>query len=138
MRTILLSLIAFSFFVTAACTSIKIPLVQNLENRKWVLDSLNGSKVSITSGKEITLQFDSENGKINGYGGCNNYFGNYIKDSGKLNISGLGSTKMSCTDLSMEQSYFEMLPKIDSYEIDNGILYLFRLGSIVMVFHSEN
>jgi heat shock protein HslJ len=99
---------------------------------------LNGSKIPAQNTKEITLEFDKKNGKIRGLGGCNEYFGSYIKDSDKLNFSNIGSTKMECDNMLTEIDYLGGLPKIDRFEIYGKTLYLYVADKKVMVFHAKD
>jgi heat shock protein HslJ len=134
----LITVIIFS--ISLGCTSVelKIKTSHDLEETTWALDTLNGSTVPLQDTKEITLQFDKKNGKIRGVGGCNEYFGNYIKDSDKLNFSNIGSTKMNCSNMLTETDYLGGLPKIDRFEIYDKVLYLYVADKKVMIFHAKD
>ncbi len=133
-------IIAGLFTVSLACSSIdfKIKSSHDLEETTWGLDSLNGAKLTLALGKEITLEFDKKNGKIRGQSGCNKYFGDYIKDQNKLNFSNIGSTKMSCDDMLAENDFLNALPKIDKYDIYDKVLTLYVADRRVMVFHAKD
>lgn len=97
----------------------------SLENTKWVLDD----KVK---GKTPTLNIEA--GKINGTGGCNNYFGTVSMDSssGNFSASQIGSTKMACDNLSSEQNYFQMLSKANKYVSSGNSLELYQGGLLLL------
>lgn len=128
------------FSISLGCTSVelKIKTSHDLEETMWALDTLNGSKIPVQDTKEVTLQFDKKNGKIRGLGGCNEYFGDYIKDSDKLNFSNIGSTKMECSNMLTEIDYLGGLPKIDRFEIYGKVLNLYVADKKVMVFHAKD
>lgn len=131
-------LVSISFIQGCTSTSFQIHSPAGLENTKWVLDSLDGSKINTESGKEITLIFDSETKKFSGFGGCNSYFGTVKKELDKLTFSGIGSTKMACDDMKNETSYFSELPKVKKYDTRNNSLYFYnKNGSKLMVYHSK-
>jgi heat shock protein HslJ len=67
---------------------------------EWTYDSLS---VIISAEKPITLDFDEENKKISGYGGCNQYFGNYKIEEGVFSAGPIGGTMMYCTEEIMDQ-----------------------------------
>lgn len=130
-------LVAFMASIACGCSGIKWVDSVSLESSKWQLDSLSGSKITVPSGSEITLVFDKDNSKINGFGGCNTYFGSYIVDDDKLNISNIGSTKRTCPEQQTETGYFSTLPKVDKYKIKDKTLYLYSFGSIVIVMQKK-
>ena len=75
-----------SAFILSGCISIKINESTSLEGTTWKADTLLAEKINVMPGNEITLNLDEDNNKINGFGGCNTYFGNYIKDGDKIKI----------------------------------------------------
>jgi heat shock protein HslJ len=140
MRILLFILSMFVLVIASGCTStsFQIHSPAGLENTKWVLDTLNGSKINTPAGKEITMIFDSNTKKVSGFGGCNSYFGTVKKELDKLNFSGIGSTKMACDDMNNETNYFSELPKVDKYDTRDNSLYLYnKSGNKVMVLHSK-
>lgn len=46
------------------------------------------------------------NGEINGYGGCNRFFGDYTQDGETLKIGALASTKKYCADVMDAETTF--------------------------------
>jgi heat shock protein HslJ len=60
----------------------------------WVLMQIGG----LPAPKEppVSVTFGIE-GKLFGSGGCNQYHGSYLFDSGRIVISSLGATKMMCS-----------------------------------------
>jgi heat shock protein HslJ len=139
MHTLLFIFSVVTLVFTSGCTStsFQIHSPAGLENTMWVLDTLNGSKIITETGKEITLLFDSNTKKFSGFGGCNSYSGAVKKELDKLTFSAVGSTKMACDDMKNETSYFSELPKTDKYDTKNNLLYLYKKGTMVMVFHSK-
>lgn len=95
----------------------------------WVLKSYIDYKGEIytpSAGTTITLQF-SDDGKISGNAGCNNYFGTFTQTgANSLVIRDIGSTKMACADQIMvvENSYLGMLPQLNSFYIAGNELFL--------------
>jgi len=74
----------------------------------------------------ITLIF--KEGKVSGFGGCNNYFSSYQVDGDRLTLAeSFGRTFKACGDLSeQEDQFLERLGQVESYQINpDGELYLF-------------
>lgn len=63
----------------------------------WLLlgygDALNPTVVE--PGTTVTAQF-AEDGELNGFGGCNNFFGTYELAGEEISVGPLGSTMMAC------------------------------------------
>ena len=74
----------------------------------------------------ITLSFSSD-GRIEGSGGCNRYFGDYRAAPGQqLSVSDLGSTKMLCLGPRMkrETDFLHTLARVTHYHFEPNHLQL--------------
>ena len=90
---------------------------------QWSLSSLNGSGYS---GDRITLQF-SDSSRVNGFSGCNRYFGSSSKSNGNLSFGSLGSTKKLCRNSQsnqVESAYLNGLRQVRSYRLNGNQLIL--------------
>ena len=91
----------------AACSSTHKPAVVTadmLQGQIWVMSSLNGE--APVGGKRITMELtqgSASQGKINGKGPCNSYFGGYQIEKGELSVGRIGSTMMACREPVMQQ-----------------------------------
>ncbi len=103
----------------AGCIS---PESESLEGN-WFLTGIGSDNTSIIGG--ITLEIAGSN--ISGNSGVNNYFGKItLGQDGKLNISGLGSTKMAghADLMEQEQKYYAALANAAAYKITDGSLII--------------
>lgn len=107
-----------------------------LANTSWTLKTFDGKP--ITSNKLPTLQFDDT--RMNGYSGCNQFFGNYTSSSdGIFTTSAVGSTKMACLNdnNALEQQFFAQLEKANKYAVTREQLHLLdNKRNILMVFNA--
>jgi heat shock protein HslJ len=100
-----------------------------LVNTNWTLESfISGDAASsVIAGTRITAVFSDE-GRLTGTAGCNQYFAAYTLDSSSLSISGVGSTKMYCTKpdgvMMQETTYLNALAAAKSYTLDKDRLTL--------------
>ncbi len=80
----------------------------------WTVTSLQGVKPDVS----ITATFGTD-GKISGFGGCNNYSAGYTVDGSSLTVSSPESTLMACSELAdeVESDYFYLLEASGAYEI---------------------
>ncbi|MBP1929070.1 heat shock protein HslJ [Methanolinea mesophila] len=109
----------------------------------WVMKSYVDYKGEIftpVAGTTISLEF-SDDGKIAGNAGCNNYFGTYAQTgANSLVIRDIGSTKMACADQIMvvENSYLTMLPQLNTFYIAGNELFLSDgAGKVTLTFEKK-
>ena len=102
---------------------------QELAGTSWMATFVNNepSEGVVTSSSiqaaQQTLSF-SNDGKITGNAGCNDYFANYEVKDKDLSISAIGSTKMFCGEglMTEETVYLVALEKAASYRINGDSL----------------
>jgi hypothetical protein len=64
-------------------------------NGTYKISSINNADVSLF---ELNITFDKDTKKVNGFSGCNRFFGSYALDNEKLEFDPLGSTRILCQD----------------------------------------
>ena len=114
----------------AACSSTQKPVVVTPEMQQgqiWVMSSLNGE--APVNGKRVTMEFtqdSSSQGKVNGRGPCNAYFGGYQIEGGVISFGRIGSTMMACREPVMQQemAFHTTLQKMDQMLLDGRKLLL--------------
>ena len=96
-----------------------------LAKTKWRLIELNGNKIRRKGNKSYFIKLNSNDGKFNGYAGCNTFSGNYVMPSPRaLAFTNIVSTRMACTNMELETQVLAMLETVDNYRIKSDILYL--------------
>lgn len=95
---------------------------------KWVL-------ADNVKGKTPTLNIDGA--KVNGNAGCNSYFGTLSTDaaSGTFTASQLGSTRMACDNMSVEQNFMSMMQKANKYVVNGTTLELYQDNLLLLKFN---
>lgn len=97
-----------------------------LTGKRWKLVEMNNRPVSNTTGEqEFFILLQSDENRINGYAGCNNFFGTYeLKEGNRINFSKMASTMMACPDMATEQELFNILEMTDNYTVSQGKMQL--------------
>lgn len=93
-----------------------------LEDGSWLV-----SKIVNFEGKlkrEPVLTFSPIQSQVTGSTGCNRLFGKLIKEKNKIRFENIGTTRMSCNDEGLEQSYLANLDNVAGYEIKEDTLIL--------------
>lgn len=100
----------------------------SISNTKWAL-------ADNVKGKTPTLQI--EGSRVNGNAGCNSYFGTLSTDasSGTFTASQLGSTKMACDNMSVEQNFMTMMGKVNKYVVSGTTLELYQDNLLLLKFN---
>lgn len=105
----------------------------SLEGNTWQLVKLLSQDIA-SDGDSFTITF-GEDGSLNGKGSCNRVFGDYTATAdGKFAIGQLGSTRMMCPDVDLENRFFMTLGDAMAYEIDGETLMLLFDGEVQAVF----
>ena len=73
--------------------------VSELENNYWKLTRLGDQSVPVLEGqREPHVVFHSENGRVAGTGGCNQFSGAYEIDGEEISFGAMATTMMACPD----------------------------------------
>lgn len=94
----------------------------------WKLVELNGQPVP-TLEREPYLILKAEDGRVNGFGGCNGFTGSYELDetTSRIRFDQIASTMMACTSgMDVEKAFHELLRTVDNYSLNGEHLTLNR------------
>ena len=124
--------LAFSLVSQAGCVGMNNDTSdQPVTNNPALLEQGQPWRLAVFAGQPvqaqppITMGFSRE-GRINGYGGCNRYFGIYTASpDGSLTIGQVGATKMFCLEqMELEQRFFQALAGVTRFTVDTNQLRL--------------
>lgn len=123
---ILLLIIGITMLGTGCVTVTNEPL----EDTTWVLVSYGdpGDPQAALEDVEVIAVFSRESetdpGELDGFAGCNHYFGSFETDGNDLSIGDLISTMMACEEAVMDQEhqYLSALEAATSYRIEGDRL----------------
>ena len=106
---------------------------------KWMLEKFGEESVVMPDGMKMPyLSFDLNEKKLNGFGGCNNFFGNFFLNGDRMNISELGSTKKYCeSTAAIEDRLMVALRSANNYKVKDSVLTLMQDGDAVAQFKAE-
>lgn len=129
MLRILFVIIGISIFLNA-CSSAE--LLTQLEGTGWSVTSLLGKTLKadeMTNGLP-SLNF-SDNGKLFGSTGCNNFTGSYKLDGANLSLDPGAMTKMFCPG-ETEQDFLVAISQVTNVKMDGNVLNLLNREKTVM------
>lgn len=129
-----------SSLVPADASSIKYTLISVEEkvrdpklhiNDIWMLQEIEGRLVpeaTLPGGlKRPYIEFHLQDGRYMGMDGCNTFRGS-IESVGEreLRIGPAMSTRMSCGDMKIPNTFLKLLPRVEAYEYGEGTLILLQ------------
>jgi len=85
---------------------------------EWNIVKVGDTDVRVQEGEETPfLGFDNATGRLFGNAGCNSLMGSYTADTAKgtVTFSQLGSTRMMCPDMTLEDNLLKVLPTVAAY-----------------------
>jgi heat shock protein HslJ len=102
------------------------PASASLENTYWKLVELQGEEIVTPAGRrEAHLMLLPEEKRVQGFGGCNGFFGSYELEGDRLGFGPIGATRMACPDTGdMEMAFFRVLGPETTFTIDGETLEL--------------
>ena len=97
-----------------------------LSGQRWYILSIAGGELNLPEGAERPW-IELSDGRLQGFGGCNNLMGSYSLENDRLIFSEVGSTKKYCQDVqATERSILDLLATVNSYKLQDDELQLLQ------------
>jgi heat shock protein HslJ len=123
--------------ISTSASSVSAPTT--LEGPTWRLTSIDGHPA--LPGVRVTAVFSSDDDRVAGSAGCNQYFGRAAVKGERIEVGALGSTKMFCTTdgvMLQEAAYLSTLRQATVYSLAGRQLFLGPVsGAVTLVFEAE-
>ena len=117
------------------------PSGPGLEDTRWGLATLGAAEVGPgAGGNPVDLTLSAEEQRAAGFSGCNRYSGAYSREGDSqhgtpLKIGPTAGTMMACPEgMELEQTYLQMLGKVDAFRLVDGTLVLLAGGEELATF----
>ncbi len=107
----------------------------DLTGNTWVLTSNQGNPAN--SDNPITLEFDSDAGRLAGNAGCNQYFASFESNGPEFKVATqIGSTRKMCTEPIMQQetSYLQKLQQMQYFQVSGDELLMVSSNGLFLKF----
>lgn len=114
----------FTFCLAAACMNlVSCGSTKNLAvpadiDGAWNIIEINGTAVVPAPGQMFpSIGFDAATGRVFGNAGCNRLIGSFEPEAeaGAIDLSRLGTTRMMCPDMTVEQNVLNALAQVKHY-----------------------
>jgi len=118
-------------FTSISENPLNMPVNDHAELMKeWKVIKMKGVEKLSTS---PTMVFQEKDSKLGGFAGCNNYFSTYTLSGNTLSFRNTGTTRKMCPDMSSENTFLNLLPKIARYEVVKKELYLYDVKDELLI-----
>ena len=111
----------------------------DLENTYWKLTELYGTTIQFTGNGqgEPHLMLRPPERQMNGFSGCNGFFGLYRTDGKRLSFEDTAATMMACPiNYDLEKTFYKALKTTEHYKIFGDMLELYRGRNVVARFEA--
>ncbi|ATL48540.1 hypothetical protein COR50_15985 [Chitinophaga caeni] len=91
----------------------------SLYNNRWKIVAINGAEVDTAKiYRKDGLSFNKASSRFSGTVSCNSMTGKFeIGHNNTISFSQVAITKMMCMDMSVEDSFLEILDKVTNFEL---------------------
>lgn len=111
------------------------PSEKELANGYWELIRMAEvpSIKTMDGDRKVGMSFNPGENQINGYSGCNSFFGSYVLNGSSISFSQMGSTKMACIrNVIDEQAFLTMFSQANKIMLEDKLLKLMDSNNIVL------
>ena len=112
-KTIIAAGIALSLSLMS-CGGIKKAALTDIDG-EWNITEIDGARLKPTGSRAPFIGFDTKEGRIYGYSGCNRIMSAIDKKTGKMSFGNMASTMMACPDMETESKVQGALVKVKSF-----------------------
>lgn len=103
----------------SSCGSTRNAATLSSISGEWNIIEVNGAAVVPAPGQEFPfIGFDTKAGKVYGNSGCNRMMGTFDVNAkpGTIDLGAMGSTRMMCPDMAVEQNVLSALSQVKKYK----------------------
>lgn len=105
----------------------------DLINTRWVVSFLSGVSSPNSTAGDVYIRFVDDK-KVEGFSGCNRFFGGYETEGNSLTFGPVAGTRMFCPDMEVEDTLLKMLAGRLDLMIISDHLYLYKETKLQAVF----
>jgi heat shock protein HslJ len=127
----------FTALIAFGCSS-KLSPDAGWARQRWIVVEMKGVPVQQSgSRRDAYINFEVNEKKFVGNGGCNQLNGNYSISKSSISFNDVISTKMSCEDIAFEEIFLSTLSSVDRYEVRDNDLLLKKKRETVLILRSR-
>lgn len=136
--------VAMMLFMASCCsttktmTSKETSASKSLYETHWTLKKMHTNNGIEKVNTKAFIKFDEAKQSAGGNGSCNSFGSTISVEKNKISFKNTFSTKMYCVEVQKtEDTYFNLLEKVNRFEIKDKILSLYQDKNVLLEFVSE-
>lgn len=137
MKNNALVLVSFLALLISSCTTMKnAKTTDNLSNTAWELEYISGPRIAFEGlypDKKPQITFNTATNEVSGTASCNGYMAKYTSDGKTISFGEPGPTTMMFCDGGGEQTFLQMMKKVNNYSIDKDGKLNLKIGEVPMM-----
>jgi heat shock protein HslJ len=137
MKNNALLLVSFLALFINSCTTIKnAKTTDNLSNATWELEYISGPRIAFEGlypDKKPQITFNTAANEVNGTSSCNGYMAKYTSDGKTISFGEPGPTTMMFCEGGGEQTFLQMMKKVNNYSINKDGKLNLNVGEVPMM-----
>lgn len=137
MKNNALLFVCFLALLISSCNSMKnAKTADNLSNTTWELEYISGPRIAFEGlypDKKPRITFNTTTNEVNGTASCNGYMAKYTLDGKTISFGEPGPTTMMFCEGGGEQTFLQMMKKVNNYSIDKDGKLNLNVGEVPMM-----
>ena len=101
---------------------------QEIEGTRWIVQTIGQQTIAVDStwAEQPSFQLEPSEKRINGFAGCNRFFGNYaLTEPNRIQFDHMGATKMFCPNIQVEDLLLQTLAQAYTVKVEKDQLFLY-------------
>jgi heat shock protein HslJ len=114
-------LLLLALFISACSTVKNTKTGDSLSNATWELEYISGPRIAFEGlypNKKPQITFNTKTNEVSGTSSCNGYSTKYTSNGKTISFGEPGPTTMMFCEGGGEQTFLQMIKKVDNYSID--------------------
>ena len=137
MKSNALLLVSFLALFISSCSTLKnTKTMNNLSNATWELEYISGPRIAFEGlypNKKPQITFNTTTKEVSGTSSCNGYMTNYTSDGKTISFGEPGPTTMMFCEGGGEQTFLQMMKKVNNYSINKDGKLNLSIGEVPMM-----
>lgn len=135
-NNVLLFVFFLALFISSCSTVKNTRTTDNLSNATWELEYISGTRIAFEGlypNKKPQITFNTTTNEVSGTSSCNGYMAKYTSDGKAISFGEPEPTTMMFCEGRGEQSFLQMIKKVNNYSIDNDAKLNLNIGEVPMM-----
>lgn len=136
---LIISLVAI--FVSSCSMLKNTKTTNNLSDATWELEYISGPRIAFEGlypTKKPQFTFNTTTNVVSGTSSCNGYSAKYTSDGKTISFGEPGPTTMMFCEGGGEQTFLQMIKKVNNYSIDKDGKLNLNIGEVPMMRFKKN